>query len=246
MAIQALIDSRGRVRVEELAETFQTSLVTIRKDLRQLEHEGRIIRAHGGAISRAAMSAHVTFEIRKTKNKREKQQLGKKAAEFVAAGDVIFIDASTTTAEMCPHLRDVEQLTVVTNSLEIAYLLGTTGSCNIVVMGGTVKRETLAMFDLETAASFDRWRFDKAFFGGWGYSVKDGLTDLPGIIVQQKRHIAARSLVKIALVDSSKVEKGSLDTVIPSKDLDYLITNADVEPSFLGAMQRLNTQLILA
>jgi len=246
MAIQALINARGRVTVEELAQTFHTSLVTIRKDLRQLEHQGSIIKAHGGAISKAAFSAHVTFETRKTKNKIKKQQLGKKACELVAVGDVIFIDASTTTAEMCPHLREVEQLTVLTNSLEIAYLLGTNGRCNIVVLGGTVKRETLAMFDVETAASFDRWQFDKAFFGGWGYSVKDGLTDLPGIIVQQKRHIAARSLVKIALVDSSKVEKGSLDTVIPSKDLEYLITNADVEPSFLEAMQRLNTQLILA
>ena len=172
--------------------------------------------------------------------------IAQKAAELVLPGEVIFIDASTTTAEMCPFLVGMENLTVITNSLEVAYILGEAPDINVVVLGGSVKKETLSIIDAEIDKTFAKWRLDKAFFGGWGYSVRDGMTDVPGIIVQQKRIIAEHTNLRIGLIDSTKVGKGSLDTFIASKDLDVLITNRDVGNSFVEDTAKLRTQLILA
>ena len=240
------IYTRGRVTVRELSESYGISPVTIRKDLRQLETEGKIIKTHGGAISKEDMTSHVAFESRKSKNREKKILIGEKAASMVASGDTIFIDASTTTVEMCPYLKDITDLTIITNSVEIAYILGSAPYCNVVIVGGGVKKETLSVIDSDIEKTFTNWHIDKAFFGGWGYSVRDGMTDLPGVLIHQKKVIAAHSRIKAGLIDSSKVGKGSLDTFVSSAELDYLITNTDVSDDFVEAMKEIRTELILA
>ena len=85
-----------------------------------------------------------------------------------------------------------------------------------------------------------------AFFGGWGFSPKDGMTDVPGVLIQQKKVIASHSKMNIGLIDSTKVGKGSLDTFIPADNLDVLITNSDVDKSFVESMDKIRTKLVLA
>ncbi len=245
-SILEMISYSGRVTVKELSESFNISLVTIRKDLKQLEKEGKVLRTHGGAISSEEMSNHVAFEKRKIKNRDKKIILGEKAASLVSSGDVIFIDASTTTVEMCPYLTGIKNLTVVTNSIDIAYNLGRAPDCNVVIIGGGIKKETLSVIDSDIEKTFSKWQLDMAFFGGWGFSVKDGMTDVPGVLIQQKKVIASHSRINIGLIDSTKVGKGSLDTFIPSENLDILVTNSDVDESFIESMGKIRTKLIIA
>ena len=245
-SIMEMISSSGRVTVKELSEAFSISLVTIRKDLKQLEKEGKVHRTHGGAISSEEMLNHVAFDKRKVKNLDRKIRIGEKAASLVSSGDIIFIGASTTTVEMCQFLAEIKNLTVVTNSIEIAYNLGKSPYCNVVIIGGGIKKETLSVIDSDIEKTFSRWQIDMAFFGGWGFSPKDGMTDVPGVLIQQKKVIASRSKINIGLIDSSKVGKGSLDTFISADKLDILITNSDVNQDFIEAMDRIRTKLLLA
>ena len=245
-SILEMISANGRVTVRELSEAFSISLVTIRKDLKQLEKEGKVLRTHGGAISSEEMSNHVAFEKRKVKNLDRKIEIGEKAASLVSSGDIIFIGASTTTVEMCSFLADIKNLTVITNSIDIAYNLGKAPFCNVVIIGGGIKKETLSVIDSDIEKTFSKWELDMAFFGGWGFSPKDGMTDVPGVLIQQKKVIASHSRMNIGLIDSSKVGKGSLDTFIPADKLDILITNSDVSSDFINSMEKIKTKLILA
>ena len=245
-SILEMISYSGRVTVKELSEAFNISLVTIRKDLKQLEKEGRVVRTHGGAISSEEISNHVPFEKRKIKNLEKKKRIGEKAASLISSGDLIFIGASTTTVEMCPFLSDIKNLTVITNSIDIAYSLGKAPFCNVVIIGGGIKKETLSVIDSDIEKTFSKWQIDMAFFGGWGFSPKDGMTDVPGVLIQQKKVIASHSKMNIGLIDSTKVGKGSLDTFIPADNLDVLITNSDVDKSFVESMDKIRTKLVLA
>ena len=245
-SILEMISTSGRTTVSDLSDAFNISQVTIRKDLKQLEQEGKIIRTHGGAILSEEIGSHVVFDKRKVKNREKKILIGEKAASLVSSGDVIFIDASTTTVEMCPYLLDIHSLTVVTNSIEIAYNLGNAPACNVVILGGGIKKETLSVIDDEIETTFSRWHFDMAFFGGWSFSIQDGMTDIPGILIQQKKIIASKSRLRVGLVDSSKVGRGSLDTFISSEELDILVTNSDVDKDFIEGVKSTGTQLSLA
>ena len=245
-SILEMISLNGRVTVKELSEEFNISLVTIRKDLSQLEQEGKVLRTHGGAISSDEMSNHVAFEKRKIKNRDKKIKIGEKAASLVSSGDIIFIGASTTTVEMCPFLNEIKNLTVVTNSIDIAYNLGKAPFCNVVIFGGGIKKETLSVIDSDIEKTFSKWQLDMAFFGGWGFSPQDGMTDVPGVLIQQKKVIASRSRINVGLIDSTKAGKGSLDTFIPAEKLDILITNSDVKTDFIESMEKIRTKLILA
>ncbi len=244
--IADLIHERGRVSVKELSDVFDLSLVTIRKDLKHLEKEGKVLRTHGGAISTDEMASHEAFNLRRVKNAAKKAVIGAAAAALVAEGDIIFLDASTTTVEMCPYLLQKKQLTVLTNSVEIAYFLGKDSECNIAVIGGELKRETLSVIDSSIRQTLSKWQIDIAFFGGWGYSVKDGMSDVPGVLIQQKKIIAAGSKKTVGLMDSTKIGKGSLETFIPANRLDTLVTNKDVPEEFVKSMNSMRTALILA
>ena len=99
-----LIKEKGRVTVKELSRFFNISGVTIRNDLKVLSDNGFIVRTHSGAIYTEQNGAELPINIRKTKQKEYKVNIGEKAASLVTDGEVIFIDASTTACEMVPFL----------------------------------------------------------------------------------------------------------------------------------------------
>ena len=243
--IADLIHERGRVSVKELSDVFNLSFVTIRKDLRYLEKTGKVLRTHGGAISIDEMTSHETFNLRRVKNAAKKAAIGARAAALVSEGDIVFLDASTTTVEMCPYLQQ-KHLTVLTNSVEIAYFLGRDSDCNISIIGGELKKETLSVIDSAIEKTLSKWQIDIAFFGGWGYSARDGMTDLPGVLIQQKKIIADYAKVIVGVMDSTKIGKGSLETFIPANRLNVLVTNRDVPEEFVSTMKKSKTSLILA
>jgi DeoR/GlpR family transcriptional regulator of sugar metabolism len=242
--ILKIISEDGRVTVKQLADAFNTSLVTIRKDLKHLENEGKLIRTHGGAISREELSSHVAFEVRATKNKVCKERIGRAAAAMVKPGDIIFIDASTTTVEICPHLNGMKDLTVITNSVDVAYIVSRYEGVNVIVLGGSIRKASMSIIDMQIRQTFSDWMIDKAFLGGWGFTVEDGLTDQPGVLITQKRTIVEHSAFKVAMVDYTKVGKGAMDTFAAPSDLDVIITNTELHPEYKERMIRTGVRCI--
>ena len=119
--ILQLVNSRGVISVAELSKKTYSSRSTIRRDLEKLEQQGLLRRHHGGAES--VLSLRPPQIIRRQRNQSEKNAIASKAAALVEADSTIFIDASTTTQYMIPHLAAVEHLTVYTNGVDTAMRL---------------------------------------------------------------------------------------------------------------------------
>ena len=144
LAIVRLVDANGRVRVRSLSDQFGVSRQTIRKDLAVLVAQGRITRAHGGAISIESRSSEGAFDIRERMQRAEKAAIGAAAASRVTDGECIAIDASTTGLQLARALRSRgswSHLTVVTNGLRIASeLAGCRGSRSSSRVAGSAGR----------------------------------------------------------------------------------------------------------
>ena len=117
--ILAHINRNGRARVAELSQMFGVSEVTIRADLQTLASEDLIVRTHGGAVL-AARPPELSLTLRRQQQVDAKERIGVAAAEFVANGDAVFLDASSTALTLAHALRQRRDLTILTHSLVVA------------------------------------------------------------------------------------------------------------------------------
>lgn len=239
-----LIKEKNRLTVKELSTYFNISEVTIRSDLNILSKNGNIIRTHGGAIYVEELKSELPISQRKDKQKEIKKNIGMSASGLINDGEVIFIDASTTAGEIIPFLKNKNEIIVITNSLEFAYMLAVSTTVEIIMLGGTVRRESLSVVREAVGDIIPDVKISKAFFGAWGFSLKDGLTDVNPREIKVKKRIAEKSREIIALVDSSKWGKVSYGTFIETDDIDVLITDLQAPDDMIYQLKRKGLRVI--
>lgn len=139
--IVELIKENGSVQVDELAKELNVSSMTIRRDLMKLESGNMIERCHGGAVAKQ----EIAYETKQTSNKNSKEAIARKCVEFVHPQDSVFLDAGTTTCEIAKLIRDIPDIIIVTNDLEIAQVLKNSDA-KVYICGGMVQKETGNLF----------------------------------------------------------------------------------------------------
>ena len=159
--ILGLIQQKGRVTVDELIKGFKVSGATIRRDLEFLERQGLITRAHGGAISKSRVSLEPNYFEEKQKFLEEKRRIGKKASKLVEEGEVIFLETSTTILEIAKNIKNKTNLTVVTNSLDIAQELHQAEGIDLIMTGGNLRKRIHALMGPLAEVTLSQMRIDK-------------------------------------------------------------------------------------
>lgn len=138
--LAAYVSDAGQVTVAQLAERFDVSSDTIRRDLDQLDADGILIRTHGGAVSTTAVPRPDTgLDVRMRLQTAAKQQIGALAATLVEDGSSIVINAGTTALALVQHLRDHRELTVATNNLRIPAEISPLAFRDLYIFGGSVR-----------------------------------------------------------------------------------------------------------
>lgn len=143
--ILKLLIEDGSSKVIDLAKIFKVSEVTIRQDLEKLEAEDLIIREHGGAYLKNVEDQVRNLSLMNKENMDKKELIGKKAVEFIDNGDVIILDSGSTTTEIAKNLKGRKNITVITNALNIAILLGSEPGIEVMMTGGEFKPPTLSL-----------------------------------------------------------------------------------------------------
>ena len=205
--IARLIEEHGRARVSDLSQRFGVSSVTIRKDLAALEHEGRLVRTHGGAVAASRAGAERAFDVRERLQRSEKDAIGREAASMVSDGESIALDASTTALALARHLKGRGgwlHLTVITNGLRIAAELAGHPGITVAMPGGFVRWEALSVVGPLGEGLFEKVNIHKAFMGAAGFTLEAGLSDATEEEAQIKRLMVDGASQVIGLVDHTK------------------------------------------
>lgn len=226
--IVALVDGAGRARVADLADRFGVSTVTIRKDLLALETEGRVVRAHGGAIAPRGGRAEPAFAVRERLRRDEKRQIGRAALALVRDGESIALDASTTALAMARLVagRRWESLTVVTNGMRAALELADVPGVTVIMLGGRVRSGALSVVGTHGDAVLRRVNIGGAFLGAMGIALDAGLTDGTEEEAQIKRAMVAAARDVYALVDHTKLGRVAPASFARPDRLAGVITDA--------------------
>lgn len=210
--ILQLLDQKSVVKSQELMVLLNASESTIRRDLQELENADLLERIHGGAKQILNLRFEQHMNEKSVKNTQEKQVIAKFAAQFIQSGDMIYLDAGSTTFEMIPFLVG-KNLTVVTNSVHHAALLSDS-NIQTIVLGGCLKLSTKAIIGSTALDQLTHLRFNKAFMGMNGVHYEYGLTTPDPEEATLKRHAIKQSEVAYVLLDQTKFNKISFSKVI--------------------------------
>ncbi len=244
--ILELLREDGSAKVIKLAKLFKVSEVTIRQDLERLEAEGFLVREHGGAYLKQVSDQVKSFSLLNQENLDKKAVIGRKAAELIENGDVIILDSGSTTTEIAKNLHGKKNLTIITNALNIAMLLGAEPGIEMIVTGGEFKPPTLSLTGQKAASFFDDIHVDKLFLATAGISLKSGLT-YPSIsdIVVKKAMIDAADVVYL-VADSTKIRKSAFASLGALSLIDYIITDNEITPEHKKLFRDHEIEFILA
>jgi DeoR/GlpR family transcriptional regulator of sugar metabolism len=223
----------GRVSVKALSDDLNVSAVTIRQDLRALEDEGLLERTYGGAVLPTPGNLpEVAFEIRREANRAEKSAMGKAAAALVQEGYGIALDASTTAYALAYHLRGIQNLTVVTNSLMIAQQFLDSPRIEVILPGGKLRRDSASL--VGSPNSLPNINLTIGFFSARGISLDAGLTDISPEQAEIKKALLTRCLTAVALIDSSKWGQVLPYTYAPVQGMSRIITTDKTSPEMVS------------
>lgn len=235
--ILELLKNRKRITVSNLSKELKVSEVTIRRDLAELEEQGLLIRTHGGAMLKEGRSFEPSLEDKEIAFQQEKKMIGKKAAEYVREGDTILIDAGTTTVNMVEFLQDRKGLTVVTNAINIANkLIAVNEEARVFLVGGSLKKPTMALVGPLSEKILNGLRVDKAFLGTNGVTLEDGFTTPDPVEARVKTLMVNIAKEVFILADHSKFGQTTFCCFADLNEVDYLITDK-VEQEMKKAFQ---------
>ena len=177
--ILEILRQNGSVTVSKLAEKFETSESTIRRDLLALSQLGKINKVHGGAtvLGQEFLHNEEDFNKKSLMNINEKEEIAKYAASQINDDDFVFIDAGTTTFLMTKYITS-SKATFVTNGIAHAKELTAKG-CKVFVIGGELKSTTEAIIGLVAASNLQKYNISKAVIGTNGVIEKHGVNN-PG------------------------------------------------------------------
>ena len=243
-AIQDLISEKEVVTVDELARTFATSEVTIRKDLARMEEDGLLLRRYGGA-SAIPKEVSGTGSVRQFSDSQ--QLIVKAAAMLIKDYSRIVIDSGNTTAALIPHLQEKQGLIVMTNSLLVANAINDLESepPALLMTGGTWDEHSRS-FQGQTAESVLRsFDFDQLFIGADGIDAARGTTTFNELL-GLSRVMAEISREVIVMVESSKFGRRIPNQELPWEMIDVLVTDDGVKPDLVGQIEAQQVRIILA
>lgn len=235
----------GRTTVEDLTAYFNTTGTTIRKDLTRLQQEGAVIRTYGGVMLNRD-EGDQPIDKKTLIHTEKKKRIASCAAELISEGDSLIFDAGSTVLQMVPHLARFNNITVMTNSLNIVNELVELDNDQVILMPGGTYRSTSASFHGSLAESaFSQFSFDMLFIGADGVDMTAGVTTFNEVFaVSQAMCHAAKKIV--LLVDSSKFGRRSPNVVCPLDAVDVLITDSDIATDTLTQLQVKGIKVIIA
>jgi DeoR/GlpR family transcriptional regulator of sugar metabolism len=244
--ILELIREDGHAKVLDLSRIFKVTEVTIRQDLDQLENEGSVVREHGGAYLKDIDLNVRNFSLQNQENLVLKMAIARKALEFIEDGDTIILDSGSTTTEIAKILNGFRNLTVITNALNIALILGAQAGINVIVTGGEFKAPTLSLTGQKAADFFHNLHVDKLFLATAGVSLKSGLT-YPGISdICVKRAMIETANVTYLVADSTKIGKNAFASLGALSLINYLITDSGIKKEDIEWLKSYEVEFILA
>lgn len=241
--IIALMRLEGKATVEALAEHFDVTVQTIRRDLGELEAAGKVSRVHGGAVIRSGVT-NIEYEERRNLYAEAKEAIAKRVAEDVPDDISLFINIGTTTEAVARELLDHTNLTVVTNNMNVANILAANQNCEIIVSGGTLRRTDGGLVGDLTTQMIEQFKVDIAIIGASALDEEGDLLDFDLREVRVSKSIIRHARKIFLVTDHSKFERSAPVRIASISEVDAVFTDRPFPPALAAKCAEWGTRVV--
>lgn len=231
------------IKIDDITEKFDVSIVTARRDLDALQEQQFVKRIYGGAVAVTPPGMEPLFYTRELKNKAEKIAIAKAAADLVEEGDSIILDIGTTTLEIARNLKKRNNITVITNSLTIMNELANT-NLTVLSLGGKIRPHELSMSGSITMSALEQFYVQKTFIGAGGVTFEEGVSDFNFEENQIRVMAIKRAERSILVADSSKFGFNAFALICPLEYFQTVITDVNLPANFADGILDRNIELV--
>ena len=243
-AILAKLATDGKVIVSDLSTEFNVTEETIRRDLEKLDKEGLAKKTYGGAIVLDSHGADLPFNVRKRVNATLKENIAQKIADLIRDGDSIILDSSTTAISVTKYIKNRENLTLITNSVEILLELSDKSGWKILSTGGKLKNGSLALVGSSAEQMIRDYHVHIAVCSSKGIDMNMGISDSNEEDATMKKAIFSSADRKILALDRTKFNRRSFVKVFSVSDVDTVVTDEKPSDEWIEFFEKNQVELI--
>jgi DeoR/GlpR family transcriptional regulator of sugar metabolism len=244
-AITEAVMSAGAVRIEDLAERFGISQMTVHRDLDELEARGLLRKSRGVATALSTALVESSDVYRSGRELPEKEAIAHAALEFIEPGQAVFLDDSTTTLHLVPHLHTKKPLTVITNSLTIMSELKSTNGITLLGLGGQYYNWCSAYMGRMTTSAISALRADLLVMST--SAISDDIAFHQTLeTVDVKRAMFDAASRRILLADHTKFDKRALHAMLPLVEFDAVIVDYATDRSHVARLRKAGVNVVVA
>lgn len=245
MEILDIARASGRVGVEDLAERFDVTLQTIRRDLGELADQGVLDRVHGGAVLRSGVS-NIGYAQRRQMNAEAKAAIARACAAQIPDNSSVILNLGTTTEAVARELMNHRNLTVITNNMNVANILVGNESCEIMVAGGALRRSDGGLVGDLTTEFMAQFKPDFAVIGASALDIDGDLLDFDMAEVRVSRAIPGLARQTFLVTDVSKLGRQAPVRIISLAELDSVFVDAPLPGPLMQKCAEWQTRVVVA
>jgi DeoR family transcriptional regulator, glycerol-3-phosphate regulon repressor len=235
----------GRVVVEDLAQRFDVTLQTIRRDLTELAEAGHLDRVHGGAVPRTGVS-NIGYEARRRMNEVAKTAIAKACAASIPDNSSMILNLGTTTEAVARELIHHRNITVVTNNMNVANILVANPGCEIMVAGGALRRSDGGLVGELTTQFIEQFKVDFAIIGTSALDRDGDLLDFDLAEVRVSRAIIRQARQCFLVTDNTKLGRSAPARIASLSELDAVFTDVALPGNLMQACESWGTRVVIA
>lgn len=244
------LTTKNKVEVSELCRLFDVSEVTIRKDLTDLANKNLLIRVRGGAILMPNVASDQDIDEsvfnKSLKNYKEKQAIGKLAASLIEEKETILLDSGSTTLEIAKNLDGFNELTIITNAINIATELAKYNRFNIILLGGFLRSKSLSTVGSVAESTLKIFYCDKLFLGVDSFSIDNGLSTNNIEEANINQTMISMAKKTIAVLDSTKFNKRSFAYIAPLSAIETIVTDSNISEDLQKQLSAMGIDMYIA
>ena len=241
--IKELITEKKSVTVSELTNLFNVTDETIRRDLQQLEKEGFLYRAYGGAYISEGVENDVDVNIREHIHIEGKQKIANSCIKFIKNGDSIFLDSSTTSLGIASLLKGFK-LTVTTNSIKIANKLYEFEDINVVLIGGKITHPSMSCLGRIAESNLKNYFFDICFTSCRALNMNHGITDSNELQAEIRKLAIEHANKTFLVADYTKFDRTAFTRICDFSKINTIVVDNELSEEWREFLKTENVDLI--
>ncbi|MBT1165063.1 DeoR/GlpR family DNA-binding transcription regulator [Bifidobacterium felsineum] len=240
------LQSNGSVTVADMARKLDVSVMTVRRDLLELERNSLVRRVHGGAVLGRGRGYEPPYAVRSGEAAEEKRRIGVLAASQIAEGDSVAIDIGSTSLEVAKALHDRHNLTIVTPSIRVARELEDEPDIRMILTGGIIRHGELSLIGDLAEQAFSVLRVDRLILGTGAVDVKFGLSEYNWDDARVKRAMINSAKEIILVADSRKFQHVAFARIVGLEKITTVVTDQPLPDEFADVFKANCTNVLIA